>query len=111
MIQSYLNNVHMQSNNAMDDYYQYYKITKLLAYNHRSELIFFIGQSLTKSGDESLVTEQDLRSNVYVFSVAHGTVHCVTCQLDVCYRNRQDNAHSPCIGNRAFWLNAPEWNN
>ena len=81
---------------------QYHKVSQLLAYNQDSELVYFVGQSLSRVNGETVVTEQDMRPNVFVFSVRHGAVQCVSCRLVTCYRNKNSPSASSrttvCLG-------------
>lgn len=90
--------MHTYLNNA--DLGQYYRVSQLLAYNRQSRLVFFLGQSLSKSGasQETIITEQDMRPNVFVFSLVHGTVACLSCDLDLCHQKRAANPDDICIG-------------
>lgn len=76
---------------------QYYQIIELLGYFHESRLIFFIGQSLNQSNDENMISEQEMRVNLFVFSIDFNSVHCLTCQLVKCFRIKQENSSSICI--------------
>lgn len=90
--------MHTYLNNA--DLGQYYRVNQLLAYNRQSRLVFFLGQSLSKSanGQEPVITEQDMRPNVFVFSLTHGTVACLSCDLDLCHQKRIAKPDDICIG-------------
>lgn len=80
------------------------QVSQLLAYNADSQLIFFVGQSLSRVDGETVVTEQDMRSNIFIFSVHHGTTQCLTCRLVGCHRKRSSPLSSKqkglsCLGN------------
>lgn len=89
--------MHTYLNNA--DLGQYYRVSQLLAYNRVSQIVFFLGQSLSKSSSlETFITEQDMRPNVFAFSVEHNTVSCLSCHLDQCHQQRNSDPSALCIG-------------
>lgn len=75
------------------------QIEELLGYNSESRLIFFTGKSLNQTNFDSLedVPEQDIRSNLFVYSIDFGTIHCISCQLIRCYQMKQSDRSSICI--------------
>nr|XP_046920005.1 dipeptidyl peptidase 4-like [Dermatophagoides farinae] len=79
---------------------QHYQIIELLGYNNHSKSVFFVGQSLNQSSNdegEKVISEQDMRINLFVFNLEHSLVHCITCQLIKCYQAKHLNNQSVCI--------------
>lgn len=98
VINSYLNVIE-RAGAGDEDSQPHYQIFELLGYNHRAKLVLFVGQSLSTPADaETAVAEQDMRPNVYAFSIDHSTVHCLTCQLVRCYQRKQHDPDHVCIG-------------
>lgn len=95
MINSYLNVAERYTEQR-----QHYQIIELLGYNNHSKSVFFVGQSLNQSSygdEEKIISEQDMRINLFVFNLEHNLVHCITCQLVKCYEAKHRNNQSVCI--------------
>ena len=96
--------------NMAYDSRQYHQVLKLLAFNADFNLVFFVGQSMSgSSGDsDAAVSEQDMRPNIFVLSLVHRTVQCLSCRLVTCQRlkreqqqkqQQQQQANRICLGN------------
>ena len=79
------------------DSLQYHKVSQLLAYNEDSDLVFFVGQSLSKVNGETVVSEHDMLPNIFVLNRLEGSVQCVSCRLVTCHRAK----NSPSASDRA----------
>lgn len=82
-----------------DENLQYHKVFQLLSFNAQLNLVFFVGQSLSRIGDETIVNEQDMRPNIFVLSRTYRTVQCLSCRLVTCQRIKNSKSTLSCLGN------------
>ncbi|KAJ6216381.1 hypothetical protein RDWZM_007538 [Blomia tropicalis] len=83
-----------------DENLQYHKVFQLLSFNAQLNLVFFVGQSLSRIGDETIVNEQDMRPNIFVLSRTYRTVQCLSCRLVTCQRIKNSKSTLSCLDAR-----------